>query len=164
MQWIFNRLSFLDTQFNACMLGKHWRRILLAFYQYLTFLNIISFDPISKRWTPKIYSLTQWSFKVNECDWYILATTRELNYIVWLDSKIFWKMFRTNINWKNFSQNYLTTSKSIFWPDTGCFSKLATSWIALHTLTFGVWKPFTMLLNSIYVTNNQGKILTLIKA
>ena len=49
-------------------------------------IHIISFEPISKRGGgTKIYSSSQCSLTVNECDWHILAATkRELNHIVWL--------------------------------------------------------------------------------
>ena len=40
-------------------------------------IHFISFQPISEKAGTKIYSLTQCSLSVNECDWYILAGNDE---------------------------------------------------------------------------------------
>ena len=67
----------------------------------------------------KIYSLTQCSLTVNECDWHILAgNTRELIHIVWLDDqeKIYRFLLKLIEGW-TLSQIPLKAGVSM-WVDT----------------------------------------------
>ena len=43
--------------------------------------HINSFETISKRWTLKFYSWTQYDFSVNKCDWCILAGNEKKNCV-----------------------------------------------------------------------------------